>query len=330
MAAGYRKLCGIVVVVMYLMTACMSSNNSFLEKLELPSFGEGSEGDVLEVPPNLVELEIQNDYILPGSSMSMRSVTMDSLVLPVRLDMRLYRKGNTAWLLVGLSPADAWEYIRAFFESYGFSIIRQNPVAGMMETNWLERVIEPFEGVRIRDQFRVRLERSSDALTNIYVINRRNKHHNGEWSLSFSDIETELDVLYDLRDYFVQLQESENLDASFESEDLTYTIDIVNMKGVPVLTIEGDYSEVWRSFGVALERSGLEIHDSDRSRGIYLVRYGDIVPATDTADHDRLMELHLLDQDNKTFITAHSANTGAKPLAYATAHQLLKQIVWVY
>ena len=330
MTAGSKKLCGVVVMTMYLMVACARNDSSFLGQLKLPGFGKSSEGDVLEVPPNLVALEIQDDYVIPGSSMSMRSAAMNSLVLPERLDIRLYRKGNTAWLRVGLRPADAWEYVRAFLEGYGFSIVRQNPATGMLETNWLERVVNQPGNARIRDQFRVRLERDANALTNIYVINRRNQYRGGEWSLRFSDTETELDVLYDLRDYFVRLQANEQLDAKFDLEDLARTLDIANMAGVPVLTVEDVYGEVWRSLGVALERSGMEIHGSDRSRGIYVVRRNAGSDAEDASERNALIEVHLLNQDARTLVTVHPRHSSDRPLPYATAHQLLKQVVWAY
>ncbi len=326
----FGRLCLIAVMAIYLMVACTTTSDSFLEEFELPILGEGDEGEELEVPPGLVTPKVKDDYIIPGSKMSMRSAVMTSFVLPERLDMRLFREGDTAWLLIGLSPADVWEYVRTFFEGYGFRIIGQNPAAGVMETDWLERVVKRLDGVQIRDKFRIRLERDANALTNIYIVNRRNQYRDGEWQLSFSDIETELDVLYDLRDYFAQLQTTAEPGSAIELEDLTHPLEIIDMEGVPVLTIGSTYSDVWRKLGVALERSEVDVYDSDRSRGIYMVRYAtDSIAQFEDTDAE-FMQLHLLDRGTETLITVHPARSYGRTLPYAAAHQLLKQIVWVY
>lgn len=319
---------GLILGLLLCLTACSSTRDNFLEEFELPILGERSESSELLMPPGFVAPQTENTFDIPGSERSLRQEAMNSPVLPARNGLKLHREGNVAWLSVGLKPVEAWDYLKRFITAYGFSIVNENPVAGSFETNWLEHKIHNSETtVPVRDRFRIRMEREANAFTNIYVANHKSVYQKGAWQLAVSDIETELSILQNMQIYFSQLQQQvEEGKKVLEIQNQTITVDIEDVAGVPVLRVGGNYSDVWRRLGLALDRSGLRISSTDRSRGIFRVEYAPRRRGT----YAEQVELHLLPRQGETMITAHVGNDRQQPLSYDSAYAILKQIVWVY
>ena len=44
------------------------------------------------------------------------------------------------------------------------------------------------------------------------------------------------------------------------------------------MTLKDDFSRAWRRTGLALDRVGFTVEDRDRSKGLYFVRYVDVIP----------------------------------------------------
>ena len=316
-------------------TGCSTDRSSFMEEFELPVFGntEG-ESDQLLVPPGLVAPETAGQYTLPGSKASARTAALSSLVLPQRFDMRLYREGNTAWLSIGIDPVSLWPHLKAFMEGYGFTLSEENAAHGVLETDWRERIIDDpaVRSLRERNKFRVRMERDANAVTNVYVAGRRLVYARGAWDLGTPDVEMELDLLYDVRDYLAAVQGRKNIRNLKDLENFEMVLDIRDVKGVPALVIGQAYSSTWRLLGVALDRAGFAVRDADRSRGIYLIDYDgeDVGGLARTYGRPGLMQLHLLGTAGRTVVTVHPNRFRGGPVPYEVSYELLRRVIEAY
>lgn len=308
-----------------LVHGCGAESDSIMDELELPTFGSdtGSSGD-LEIPPTLDAPVPKETYDVASMRKSASGAMMEARVLPQRLGMRLHTEDNITWLAVGATPDALWPHLVDFWRSYGFEVTDENMLHGRIQTDWRERQLDAAGGVRVRDMFRMRVERAPDAITNVYLANRKGTFNDGQWRVAFSDRETEVEILNDLADYLASKSEVKDADIS-PIEDTRTTLDVKNLKGAPVLIIGQRYSHVWRRLGVTLDRAGLDVRRTDRSRGIYLVRYRD---RETTAP--RLLQLHLLSRGGETAVTVHPNRARDPALDYETASEVLQRIVMVY
>ena len=321
----------LVALSMLCLQGCGGTDmDSFLDDMELPSlgWGDGSEDDrELEVPPDLDVPKKKGDYDVvsarggPGAA---------SRVLPERLDVSLRGEGNVTWLAVGAAPDALWLHLIDFWRSNGFVIAEEDKSHGSMSVAWRERTPDASLRIRTRDMFRVRMEREPDAVTNIYLANRRAQLLDGEWQLMPGDQEIEVEILQDLADYLgvaaAELPSLERVDTE---------LDVRNLRGAPVLSIGRPYGSVWRHLGVALDRAGLEVRRTDRSRGIYLIEHpafaeGGAATDNGNASPRRLLQVHLLSKGARTLVTVHGNRKRGPVLDYETAHDVLQRIVQAY
>ncbi len=302
-----------------------------MDELELPTFGgdSGSDNEALEVPPDLDPPETKGTYNIATMR---QGAAVAAQVLPRRIEMRLRSEDNVSWLAVGATPDGLWPHLVSFWTDNGFEIVDESTLHGYIETAWREQRLNVGGGFRVRDMFRMRVERAPDAVTNVYIANRKATFGGGEWRLAFSDRETEVEILYDLSDYLASLSENGRVEMP-PLENVKFELDVRNFRGAPALIVGRPYSRVWRSLGVALDRAGLSVRRVDRSRGVYLVRYraagaGDAFAAEDAGA--QLLQVHLLSQGGKTLVTVHPNSRRGAALPYEVAQGVLNRIVRAY
>lgn len=329
MTSGARAAA--VLALTLCLPGCGAEDGSIMGGLELPTFGgdNGGGDQALEVPPDLDPPETKDTY---NVATMRRDATAAVHVLPQRLGMRLRSEGGVSWLAVGATPDGLWPHLISFWTDNGFEIVDQSALNGYIETAWREQRLDAGGGFRVRDMFRMRVERAPDAVTNVYLANRKATFSGGEWRLAFSDRETEIEILYDLSDYLRSLSDSGRAEMP-PLEDAGFELDVRNFKGAPALVIGRPYDRVWRGLGVALDRAGLSVRRGDRSRGVYLIRYrpagADVASDAESAG-GQLLQVRLLSQDDKTLVTVHPNRRGAGALPYETAQGVLNRIVRTY
>lgn len=314
------------------LVGCGASSDSFLGDFELPVFGSDEDLErQLELPPDLDAPIPTEEYRISDLK---TAALMNSSVLPERLNMRLYREGDVVWLAVGADPLSLWPKLRSFYESLGFEIVEANPAHGYLQTDWRERKLQVGAEslVRVRDQFRLHIERDPNALTHVYIANRSSSYYNGEWRLNVPDRTAEWTMLQSLSDYLATLSEVSQARRK-TLETARAPLDVLEVQGVPVLSIGQIYSRVWRRLSVALNRAGWKILGNDRSRGIYYARPGHYDEESELGSpvygKSQLVQLHLLAAGDKTFITAHPAKNN-RNFAYEEAYKLLRHLVNAY
>lgn len=304
---------------------CSIEGGSIMDELELPTFGgDAGDDETLEVPPDLDPPETKETYNIAAMR---KGATAASQVLPQRLEMRLRSEDNVSWLAVGATPDGLWPHLIAFWTDNGFEIMDESMVHGYIETDWREQTLgvgaSGDGSLRVRDMFRMRIERAPDAVTNVYLANRKATFGGGEWRLAFADRETEVEILYDLSDYLASLSEAGGVELP-PIDNVRFELDVRNFNGAPALVIGRPYSRVWRGLGVALDRAGLDVHRSDRSRGVYLIRY------RSAGEDAQTLQVHLLEQGGKTLVTVHPNRRRSAALPYEVAQGVLNKIVHAY
>src|SRR5450759_4873330 len=155
----------------------------------------------LEVPPDLTTLGGSDDrYKMPGEGGAVATYSDYSkggaaqsggagAILPEIPGVRLERNGAQRWLQISNKPENVWTKVKEFWKDNGLSIKKEEPAAGVMETDWVENRAKMSQAnvqtdgeqktdsnvysVGERDQYTTRLERGKDGVsTEVYITHR--------------------------------------------------------------------------------------------------------------------------------------------------------------
>jgi outer membrane protein assembly factor BamC len=259
----------------------------------------------LEVPPDLTQLARDSRYQPQGGTVSASALqnapaaaTAAALpaVAPLAIgDMRIERSGDERWLVTPLSPEQLWPQLRAFWEERGFNIVVENAQAGVIETDWAEnraklpqdvirntlgRLVDSLYSTGERDKFRMRVERTAAAGSEIYISHRgleevfiSAQRDQTMWTNRPSDPQLEAEFLSLL---MVKLgakpEEARRVATAAAPPPAPARARL--LEGQPAaLRVDEPFERAWRRVGQALDRSGFTVEDRDRSAGTYFVRY---------------------------------------------------------
>jgi outer membrane protein assembly factor BamC len=270
----------------------------------------------LEVPPDLTQLQKDGRYAT-GSAGSITASTysqgkaapvagITGAVLPTIPGMRIEKLGDQRYLVVSRKPEDLWANVKEFWTSAGFTIAREQPEAGVFETDWAEnrakipqdvvrrtlgKVFDGLYDTGMRDKFTVRLERTETG-SEVYVshrgmeevfIDQRTKDST-VWKPRASDPALEVELLRRLMVRLGEKEETSKLAADAVSKPAsapaagtaaaaTAGAKLTTVDGKQTVEISEPFDRAWRRVGVALDRSGFTVEDRDRAKGQYFVRY---------------------------------------------------------
>ena len=306
----------------------------------------GSQGQ-LEAPPELVTPEWKDSLKIPQtgsdrvSALETYGKAIDASVAPEFVDITIRREGDLRWLEAEVDPVNIWPLLRSFWANQGIVLERDKPTIGVMETDWIEDIVstdnertQVREFTATRSKFKIRIEREPNAVTNIYVSQRRTELQNitqqgGVWVEIVGDPETEAEMLVSLMEHMGQSRESALYEVANAQGPRLY-IELRDLDGIPVLYVGDQYSRVWRRTGIALDRTGLAIYDQNRSQGMYLIDVKATELSTDAEISAGKYQIHLLSQGAQTLLTVHAAEEDGELIPAQTARLILNQIVRAY
>lgn len=127
----------------------------------------------LEVPPDLMETTSEEITAAKAEQDALQSRE----VLPESFPTELVQDGDAAWLQIQASPQQVWQRVIAYWQAIGVGLVTNQPQTGTMETGWIQPEQKPgaisalFAGLNEAgyDKYRVRLERSGDNETKLFV-----------------------------------------------------------------------------------------------------------------------------------------------------------------
>ena len=172
------------------------SEIDIIDDITAPDYVSSSKARKLEIPPDLSEIETQDNYEVPGEARSYKNYkdkknnTKPSKVVKVVQDpdgMKIIKSGNLRWLFVDKDPDTLWPYIQDFWEEeMGFKVKVANKRTGVLETEWistadlsttsssrLDKWLDSMSGFADKRKFRTRLELGSqNGTTEIFLSHR--------------------------------------------------------------------------------------------------------------------------------------------------------------
>lgn len=170
-------------VVLLLLTAVFAGCQSDLDTRYL----DASVGDRLELPPDLIEYEAVSSFELPEAFSGDDESVRDRIPVLARVEsLRLEGTEDFYWLSVEEPVDNLYQLVKNFWASEGYRLIKDEPVIGVMETewivkevgssenrsNWLERLFGGDDLSAIQDQFKTRIERDQQGRNRIYIAHR--------------------------------------------------------------------------------------------------------------------------------------------------------------
>ena len=166
-----------------LLTAVFTGCQSDLDMRYL----DASVGDQLELPPDLIEYEAVSSFELPEAFSGDDESVRDRVPVLAKVEsLRLDGSEDFYWLSVEEPVDNLYQLVKNFWASEGYGLIKDEPVIGVMETewivkevgstepagNWLERLFGEDDLSAIQDQFKTRIERDEQGRSRIYIAHR--------------------------------------------------------------------------------------------------------------------------------------------------------------
>lgn len=248
-----------------------------------------------------------------------RSVGGD--VLPTIRDVEVRRDGDLRWLLIDADAEVVWQRVIDFWQDNGILMAEQDPTTGVMRTSWLENRAEisrdiitdtirkAFDGLYetgTRDQYRVRLERTPDQKTELYlthfgmeeqvVASSSGGVETTVWVPRKRDPGLEGEMLRRLMVFMGSADERARVRLAARGRTESNRSQLINTRDGTELQVEEGFDRAWRLVGLSLDRGGFAVEDRDRNQGIYYVRYND--PSKQDADKGWLASLAFWSSDD--------------------------------
>ena len=200
------------------------------------------------------------------------------------------------WLVVGRSVDQIYPIVRDFWKESGFTFTRENPVLGLLETEWAEnraklpqdvirrtlgKVLDGLYSTGERDKYRTQLEPLTAQSTEIRISHRGMVEVYTSvvkdatvWQPRPSDPGLENEFL---RRLMLKLgAPAQQADQAVAQANLPNTsAKAENIAGQTSIFLNEGFDIAWRRVGLALDRTGFTVEDRDRRTGTYFVRFVD-------------------------------------------------------
>lgn len=247
----------------------------------------------LELPPDLFEIEEESRFELPAGFSGADSTAKDKVPVLARVDsLRLEGSGNLYWLSVGEPLDNLYQLVKNFWFSEGYRLIVDEPVIGIMQTEWIlteqgpsdeggawyENLFASDNLSASQDQYRTRVELDQAGKTSrIYIAHRGTEYayvletgnnqqadsDDNQWRFRQPEPELEVEMLSRLM-IFLGLQKAEVeqqvANARLFSPRASQHID--SSEKSPFLILRDPYQIAWNRVYHQLERMNFEIEKS--------------------------------------------------------------------
>ena len=263
---------------------------------------DASMGDRLELPPDLIEYEAASSFELPEAFSGDDASVRDRVPVLARVEsLRLEGSEGFYWLSVEEPVDNLYQMVKNFWASEGYRLIKDEPVIGVMETewivkevgssktggNWFERLFDEDDLSAIQDQFKTRIERDEQGRSRIFIAHRGAEYNyvletddkggplttgddeDSDWRYRPSDPELETEMLSRLMIY-LGLQR-EQADQRLESVKLFQPRAFMRRdteENSPFLVMKDPYPIAWNRVYHNLERLNVAIESAEFKAGI--------------------------------------------------------------
>lgn len=266
-------------------------------------------GQPLEMPPDLARFEGESSFDLPEGITGDSGAASNKVPVLARIEsLRLEGSPDFYWLSVDEPVANLYQQVKNFWAFEGFGLIVDEPVIGIMETEWVYKEEGALPGSdswwsglfatkdlsASQDQFQTRVERdqSGGSTNRIYITHRGTEYVHevrvgdqdalesgaNEWSFRRSEPQLEVEMLSRLM-VFLGLQK-ETVAAEFEQARLfkpRASLAVDAEEKSPYLYLRDPYHIAWNRLNHVLRRMNMEIISSEfksglSSEGVFIVK----------------------------------------------------------
>ena len=356
-----------VVALASLLAACGSIMDT--DKVNYKSQTE-EKAVPLEVPPDLSKMTRNKRYDMVGGAVSANNMNgtankedTGAQTSPMTIgDIQIKREGQQMWLEVARTPEVLWPQVKDFWKESGFTFIKEDQAVGLLETDWAEnraklpqdfirrnlgKLLDSVYSTGERDKFRIRLERTNDNKTEIYISQRGLIETGGArtssqvvWQPRPNDPELEKEFM---RRLMVKLgpatpKNPGDSEATLELPAVNNSSELLNIDGKPSVNFKQGFDVTWRRLGLVLDRNGFTVEDRDRNQGLYFVRFIEVNADGEQGFFSRLFSktkptqsllqyrLKITSTDNQTSQIAILTSSG-EPDGSETAVRIAKLLV---
>ena len=294
------------------LAGCSSINDLLTQ--EQVDYKSTVRGDPLSLPPDLSSERINSpQYSITGGTASALAyneaqkkaqANQGQNVLPEVAGMKVMRSGDTRWLQINADPNQVYPRLISFWNNEGFTINRDNPQAGIIETDWAENrakipgnflrralgsIIDMVSDSGERERFTTRLERNGN-MTEVYINHQRmvetamdRDATTFRWLPADEDPGLNAVMLSRLM-AFLGVEEERARNAVREAQAVgaapQQVQQLLLIDGETALSSPLSSDDTWRRVGDSLNRAGFTIDEANLANGSYVVRYLD----TDTGE----------------------------------------------
>ncbi len=250
----------------------------------------------LEVPPDLTTDAIQDRMAIPKAGETASFSTFQERAAERKRDQELERSESSAIKLLENETVLAaegvtvqiWPQLRSFFDGLGYTLELDDEELGVIETAWNENQEE-----LVRDKFKVFAEPGQEPGTTLLYVSHRGEElvPQGDklvWQARTRDAALERRVVErieatlnggtgDTRAAPAPSRTAERAPtaapASSGSDGGSQRSELISAGGGKVyLALAEQFNDAWSVVGQALSRTGAEVDQEDRNRGIFIVR----------------------------------------------------------
>lgn len=261
----------------------------------------------LEVPPDLSSEAIKDRMAIPEGGKTAKYSTYQERRAE-RQKVAEVEKSNTAAvrvlenehvLSIAGAPVQVWPKLRDFWATEGYKLELDDVDLGVIETGWSED-----KAKLSRDKFKLFAEAGGEAGTTVLYLSHEGqeltpKGESLEWQRKPRDVEAERKMVDALQAYLAgqgtavvaqsasgsaapaaaaaPAAEAGGVAAPAAAAPTALTgehhADIVTVGGGKTyLSLAEEFPTAWKTTGAALEQAGVQIKDSDKGRGVYIVK----------------------------------------------------------
>lgn len=293
--------------ILFLVVFLASCSSNRVEPVSGPIYElPRSNVNALELPPDLLTSGVDPNFRIPGGGeerVSVRHLDADtgartdnrgSGFLTPTPELQILRDEQLRWISAQGNPDVWWNTLKEFWQTQNLPLLRDDPVIGIMETEWAEnraglpltgtqnllgRLVGTLYDAGTRDQYRLRID-SANGYTEIFLTHRGAIERPGSgdqgwrWAMTEGNRELEAEMLNRLF-VFLSTGESSIHSRPIEESDFERTgqVDLIDRDGIQQLRLQGDPNALWRRLGIGLDRAGLLVDEQNRSQNFILVTY---------------------------------------------------------
>ncbi|MDJ0877338.1 MAG: outer membrane protein assembly factor BamC [Halieaceae bacterium] len=232
----------------------------------------------LKVPEHLEDDALQDIYVIPATTESMRPTGSFEVPRPAPLVaqeteelVRIQRLGDEEWVLAAVAPGQLWPQVRSFLTTNGVQVARVDARAGLIETGW-------FQGreATMNERYQFRIEQGVQRNTSeLHVLQQFQAGDINAWPEASADAERGSEMLLAVAQYIANSAGTAPVSmmaqqAMGEGGKVTMQED---PNGEPFVRLSLPYYRAWASVDRALRESSFTIRDLDRSGGLFYVRF---------------------------------------------------------